>query len=169
MPTEEQKTNLRRLQDELRQRPDVGPVTEGPIGRHGMCWGNRFHWLVDISTMQAARALAKKSDRRCRPPLKAIGLPIGPTRRDPIRDHYGITDEQAARIEANDFRNLPGPEDDGRAVWLERQLGLIDEIIGQREPPRPISTHRDRAMYVVMTTAPEGDPEPEIAAATGAR
>lgn len=168
MPTDTQNDNLRRLQQELARRPDVGPIEPPALGPRYVCHSHRPYWLVDTTTLELAANLAARREPRCRPRFRLMGLSFGRPRIDPLADYYGLTPEQIRRIEEIDFEPTPDPREDGRTIWLRRQLHHLDHIIAHG---RPYVTFRDPLLHLDVIQSTEetidASPEPAQAATPG--
>ena len=149
MPTAQQVRNLQELSDLLAEQNQVGPIDPPKVGARYHCGGGRPCWLYDTTTTQFAAQLAVQRDPATRGRRRVLGiLPFG-RRRNPLVQHYGLSQEQIRTMTEIDTQTIPDAENQGRLIWLQRQQAHIQEVISPGS--RPYTNHHEPAIRLQVT------------------
>ncbi len=160
MLTTAQIRHLQELHDTLATRPDIGPVEPPRVGADHFCGGHRPRWLYDITTLELATEIARRTDHRCRCRCRILGIPLGRPKLDPLRDHYGLSEHQIRTMQEIDLLPIPDTRHDGRNIWRQRQQDYIQLTIRAGAPAPPAGRTTKDNLVVLTAIALDRQPEP---------
>ena len=155
MLTTAQVRHLQELHDTLTTRHDVGPVEPPMVGARHLCGTGTPRWLYDTTTAELAIRMAKQADHHCACRFQILGIQFGHPKLEPLRDHYGLSEQQIQRMNEIDLQPIPDAQHSGRTVWIERQQKHIMLAIRAGTPAPPAGSTTKDPLLVLTTIEPD--------------